>query len=111
MCRVHNRQKVDKIKRDGLKGTRKYKAANKIQALFRGFAFRVKRKRALAKLTSGKDGMDNDDDMDLDFLKGADDFDAEAFLNVKQENLEQADIFSGANASLMEKYIQVLSYE
>lgn len=111
LCRVHNRQKVDKIKRDGLKGTRKYKAANKIQALFRGFAFRVKRKRALAKLTSGKDGMDKDDDMDLDFLEGADDFDAEAFLNVKQENLEQADIFSGANASLMEKYIQVLSYE
>ena len=65
-----------------MKGTRKYKAANKIQALFRGFAFRIKRKRALAKL-SGKDGMDKDDDLDLDFLKGEGDFDAEAFLNVK----------------------------
>ena len=51
------------------------------------------------------------DDLDLDFLKGEEDFDAEAFLNVKQENLVEADIFSGANASLMEKYIQVLSYE
>ena len=52
-----------------------------------------------------------DDDLDMDFLKGGDDFDAEAFLNVKQENLVEADIFSGANASLMEKYIQVLSHE
>ena len=85
LCRVHNKQKVEKIKRDGLKGTKKYKAANKIQALFRGFTFRVKRKRALAKLTSksGKEGMDNDDDLDLDFLKGEGEFDAEAFLNVK----------------------------
>ena len=47
----------------------------------------------------------DDDDLELDFLKGDEDFDAEAFLNVKQENLEQADIFSGANASLMDKYI------
>ena len=111
LCRVLNRQKVEKIRRDGLKGTKKYKAANKIQALYRGFAFRIKRKRALAKLTSGNEGLEGDE-MDLDFLKGdGGDFDAEAFLNVKQENLEQADIFSGANASLMEKYIQVLSYE
>lgn len=69
--------------------------------------------RALAKL-SGKPGNGLEgEDLDLDFLKGEDggDFDAEAFLNVKKENLEQADIFSGANASLMEKYIQVLSYE
>ena len=42
---------------------------------------------------------------------GEDDFDAEAFLGVKPENLEKADIFSGANATLMDKYIQVLSYE
>mmetsp|Transcript_24955 Transcript_24955/g.31128 ORF Transcript_24955/g.31128 Transcript_24955/m.31128 type:complete len:138 (-) Transcript_24955:1114-1527(-) len=43
LCRVRNKQKVDKIKRDGLKGTKKYKAAMRIQALFRGFAFRQKR--------------------------------------------------------------------
>ena len=42
---------------------------------------------------------------------GDDEFDAEAFLDVKPENLEYADIFSGANAGLMEKYIKVLSYE
>ena len=104
---------MDKIRRDGQKGTRKYKAANKIQALFRGFAFRVKRKRALAKLGLPKadKGLDGDDLGDLDLMMGDTDFDAEAFLDVKPENLEQADIFSGANASLMEKYIKVLSFE
>ena len=40
-----------------------------------------------------------------------DDFDAEAFLDVKQENLEQGDIFTGANASLLDKYVQVLAFE
>jgi hypothetical protein len=33
------------------------------------------------------------------------DFDADAFLDIKMENLQQADIFAGANAGLMEKYI------
>ena len=51
-----------------------------------------------------KGGNDLDD---LDPLAD-DDFDAEAFLDVKQENLEQADIFTGANASLLDKYVQVL---
>lgn len=36
---------------------------------------------------------------------GDDDFDAEAFLGVKPENLEKGDLFSGANATLMDKYI------
>ena len=43
-------------------------------------------------------------DVGLDPL-GDGDFDSEAFLDVKMENLEQADIFACANASLMEKYI------
>ena len=111
LCRVRNSQAVDKIKRDGMKGTKKYKAALKIQALFRGFTFRIKRKRALAKLgAKPSQGVEDEDLDDMDMF-GEDDFDAEAFLNVKQENLEKVDIFSGANASLMEKYIQVLSYE
>jgi len=109
LCRLRNKQKVDKIRRDALKGTTKYKAAMKIQSAFRGFTFRLKRKRALAKLGS-KTGQGGEDPADLDLL-GEDDFDAEAFLGVKQENLEKVDIFSGANASLMEKYIQVLSFE
>ena len=113
ICRVRNKQKVDKIRRDGQKGTRKYKAATKIQSLFRGFAFRVKRRRALERLankTGQADGLD-DELGDLDPLMGDADFDAEAFLGVKPENLEKGDIFSGANADLMDKYIQVLSYE
>ena len=47
LCRVTNKQKVAKIKRDGMKGTRKWKSTVKIQALFRGYAFRIKRTRAL----------------------------------------------------------------
>ena len=46
-------------------------------------------------------------DQDLIDPLGDDDFDAEAFLDVKKENLEQADIF--ADKGLVEKYIQVLS--
>jgi len=58
-------------------------------------------------LTGGGGGgvMPEEDNFDDDEME---DFDAEAFLGVKKENLEEADIFSGANASLMEKYIQVM---
>lgn len=81
----------------------------KIQSLVRGFAFRVKRRRALEKLskkTGNKDDNDFGDDLgDFDNLMGDDDFDAEAFLAVKPENLEKGDLFSGANATLMDKYI------
>ena len=95
-----------------MKGTRKWKSTVKIQALFRGYAFRIKRKRALQRLKDNpklevKGGNELDD---FDPLAD-DDFDAEAFLDVKQENLEQADIFTGANASLLDKYVQVLQYE
>ena len=30
---------------------------------------------------------------------------------MKKENLEEVDIFGGANSGLMEKYIQVLQYD
>ncbi len=83
LCRVRNSQAVGQIKRDGMKGTKKYKAALKIQALFRGFTFRIKRKRALAKLgAKPSQGVEDEDLGDMDMF-GEDDFDAEAFLNVK----------------------------
>ena len=76
--------------------------ATKIQSVFRGYLFRNKRKRALAKLkTKPKEGEGLQDDM---FMEDGD-FDADAFLDIKMENLQQADIFAGANAGLMEKYI------
>ena len=59
---------------------------------------------------SGVTKGDMDDDLELDPL-GDDDFDAEAFLDVKQENLEEVDIFAGANQDLMDKYIQVLQHD
>ena len=86
--------------------------ATKIQALYRGFAFRVKRKRALQRLQAGGGVTkgDKSDDFELDPF-GEDDFDAEAFLDVRKENLQEVDIFAGANSGLMEKYIQVLSHD
>jgi hypothetical protein len=75
--------------------------ATKVQAAFRGYMFRIKRKRALARLQKTVKDQDTIDPL------GDDDFDAEAFLDVKKENLEQADIF--ADKGLVEKYIQVLS--
>lgn len=75
--------------------------ATKVQAAFRGYMFRIKRKRALARLQ--KTVKEQADPF------GDDDFDAEAFLDVKKENLEQADIF--ADRGLVEKYIQVLSHD
>lgn len=39
---------------------------------------------------------------------GEEEFDADAFLDVKQENLKEVDVFAGASAGLMDKYIQVL---
>jgi len=93
---VRNSQAVKRIKTEARKNTRGYKMATKIQAAFRGYLFRMKRKRALAKLNFKVNSETEFDD----------DFDAEAFLDVKKENLEHADIFSGG---LVEKYIQVLS--
>jgi hypothetical protein len=53
--------------------------------VFRGYLFRNKRKRALAKLeTKPKEGDGMQDDM---FLEESD-FDADAFLDIKKENLE-----------------------
>ena len=69
-----------------MKGTRKWKCAVKIQSLFRGYAFRVKRKRALQRLNKKPQAEKKEED-EFDFLEG-EDFDAEAFLDVKQENLE-----------------------
>ena len=73
--------------------------ATKVQAAFRGYLFRIKRKRALKKLKQQQPSIKEGDPL------GDEEFDAEAFLDVKMENLEQADIFAGANAGLMEKYI------
>ena len=68
-----------------MKGTRKWKSTVKIQAMFRGYAFRTKRKKALQRLNENpkhdakaEDGLD-----EFDLLAADDDFDAEAFLDVK----------------------------
>ena len=87
LSRVKNYQKVMKIRRDGLKGTKKWKAATKIQALFRGFSFRLKRKRALERLSKSKQVKGTNKDPceskeEFDFM-GEEEFDADAFLDIK----------------------------
>ena len=52
--------------------------------MFKGFAFRTKRKKLLAKL-NGPGKKDADDP--TDFALEDEEFDAEAFLDVKPENL------------------------
>jgi hypothetical protein len=50
ICRQANSQKVAKIKRNGVTGTKTYKSASKIAAAIKGFLFRKRRKNALNKL-------------------------------------------------------------
>ena len=97
LARVKNAQAVRRIKTEARKKTKGYQMATKVQAAFRGYMFRIKRKRALAKLQKTVK-----EEAVVDPL-GDEDFDAEAFLDVKKENLEQADIF--ANKGLVQKYI------
>ena len=96
LSRVRNSQAVKRIRTEARKNTKGYKMATKVQAAFRGYMFRIKRKRALAKLHQKEVA-------EVDPFGDDDLFDAEAFLDVKKENLEQADIFADNN--LVEKYI------
>jgi hypothetical protein len=75
--RMRHSAAVKRIKTEARKSTKGYKMATKLQAAFRGYLFRVKRKRALAKLNNKVNVNEFDGD-----------FDAEAFLDVKRENLE-----------------------
>lgn len=85
VCRQRNAAIVASIRKDSIKKTKKYQAAAKIQGLVRGFLFRQKRKKALAKLNTDKN-KDKDKSID-DFDDEMEDFDAEAFFGVKEENL------------------------
>ena len=85
LSRVKNDAAIKKIRLQARRKTKVFIMATKIQSVFRGYLFRNKRKRALAKLkTKPKEGDGMQDDM---FLEEGD-FDADAFLDIKKENLE-----------------------
>ena len=114
LCRRQNEGIVNKIKKESVKKTPKYRNASKIQALVKGFLFRKRRKNALARLAQNKkqevnqkDQFDGEDDIFAE-ENMAKDFDVEAFFEVKQENLEAGDIFAGASESLMDKYVEMM---
>lgn len=89
------KNQMDKIRREAPKKTDKYKKISKLQANIKGWLFRQRRKRLLAKLgiktpmhQKKKDtgGLSQIDEMFG--IEGDDDFDAEAFFGIKEENLE-----------------------
>jgi len=82
-----------------------YVMAQKIQSHVRGFLFRVRRKRALARLMSKPVVAKA---QEADDMFGDEELDADAFLNIKMENFDQEpDLFAG-NDALMDKFIQVM---
>lgn len=104
---------MDRIRRDAPKKTDKYKKLSKLQANIKGWLFRQRRKRLLAKLgiktptyqkKKKSGGLDKIDEMFG--IEGEDDFDAEAFFGIKEENLE-----SNLNIEddLMQKAIEVMA--
>jgi hypothetical protein len=50
LCRVKNSQQIKRIKKDGIRKTKGYQMASKIQSHVRGYLFRNKRDKALKKL-------------------------------------------------------------
>lgn len=65
-----------RFKRDGVKKTKKYRQVSKLQANIKGYLFRQRRKKALAKLQSNK--LDFDDE---------EEFDAEKFFGIKEDQI------------------------
>ena len=81
---------IQNIKSEAPKKTKKYQIAAKIQAHIRGFLFRLRRKRALERLNvKKKPSTTKFYDDDLIFQKD-EDFDADKFFGIKQENFESA---------------------
>lgn len=72
---------VSKIRKDGIKRTKKYKQISKLQACIKGFLFRLRRKRLLDKV--GKNMKDEFGDLEED-----DDFDPEQFFGIKEHLME-----------------------
>ena len=101
VVRTRNERLIRQFKHNALRKGKGYVMATRIQSHIRGFLFRNKRKRALAKLAGPRL-----EEVKDDFDYGDDDLDADAFLGVKMEHLEaNDDIMAGATDELMEKFI------
>ena len=99
MVRESNMHIVSKIRKDGVKRTKKYKQISKLQAYIKGWLFRLRRKRLLEKV--GKNIKDEFGDLD-EF----DDFDAEDFFGIKEHLMERN---QEEEEDLMFKAIQIMT--
>lgn len=79
---------ITRIKRDAPKKTKRYQVAAKIQAHIRGFLFRLRRKRAIERLNMKKKPSVTKFLDDDSIFQEDEDFDADKFFGIKQENFE-----------------------
>ena len=86
IIRVRHAAVIKKIKIEAPKKTKKYQQISKLQANIKGFLFRQRRMRALAKLGNKEKKPDNLKDSILD--DDLDEFDADKFFGIKEENFE-----------------------
>ena len=94
---------IQRIKKNAHKGTKGYKSLSKLQANIKGWLFRQRRKRLLEKLGMSTKKKEKDFFGDED----EDDFDAEAFFGIKEENLESNNM--GIDDDLMMKAIEIMT--
>lgn len=90
------------MKKNALKKTKKYQRVAKLQANIKGWLFRQRRERLLAKLNHKKEPEE-------DVFGDTGEFDAEAFFGIKEENLATNSAMTGINEDLMMKAIQIMT--
>ena len=90
---------VSKIRRDGVKRTKKYKQISKLQACIKGWLFRMRRKRLLEKV--GKNIKDEFGEFEDD-----EDFDVGDFFGIKEHLMENR---QEEDEDLMFKALQIMT--
>lgn len=86
MARRKHAEIVLKIRRDAPKRTTKYQKISRLQAHLKGFLFRNRRRKLLAQVTKASRPLSSKHDL----LDDLDDFDAEEFFGIKEDQLEAA---------------------
>lgn len=104
MTRIQHKEAILKVKTEAPKKTTSYKRLAKLQANIRGWLFRQRRKRLLSKIKPGN--MMSSNSFQDGFIGDEDEFDAEAFFGVKEENFNTN---IGIDDDLMMKAIEIMT--
>lgn len=102
VVRRRHKDAIKSMRKNALKKTKKYQRVAKLQANIKGWLFRQRRERLLAKLDTKKEPED-------DMFDDTGEFDAEAFFGIKEENLATNSAMTGINEDLMMKAIQIMT--